>query len=278
LPGSPGKRSSTACSAKPAGSAHDRDGRNGCGRPGWRCAGIGWSSSAPTWVEKTHPIELSRYNESREKNAMSNELWPQPRRRDVGVFSDSTLYIDALDLAAQHDGITPSFLQKELRPRLRALRLVRQQSASVVRRLVDELHLFGWLEMVGTVDRQRTAARARLTPQGQATLELAQTDRQAFASFLLPRQKRSSRVRSGCGRVSRVFEAHRAPGGGLQDPAHPTIEVTTWPTGGESCPVPNTLAGGGQTGKRRGITLFCSQKCVCHLRKSGWQGWQVRQR
>ena len=97
---------------------------------------------------------------------MSDGPWPRPRRRDVGLSSDLTLYIDALDLARQLDGITASLLREELKPRLRALRLVREQSASVARSLVDELQLFGWLQAPATAAGQRGAARA--THRGRA--------------------------------------------------------------------------------------------------------------
>jgi hypothetical protein len=56
--------------------------------------------------------------------------WPQPRRRNVGVFSDLTLYVDALALAGQHDGITMSLLHEELKPRPHALRLVRRHPST----------------------------------------------------------------------------------------------------------------------------------------------------
>jgi hypothetical protein len=124
---------------------------------------------------------------SRRKNGMSVGLWPQPRRRNVGVFSDLTLYVEALDLARQRDGITASLLIEELKPRVRALRLVREQSTSVARSLVDELQLFGWLQAPATAAGQRGAVRARLTADGQAALERAQADRRGFLRLLVGR-------------------------------------------------------------------------------------------
>ncbi len=120
---------------------------------------------------------------------MDSGLWPQPRRRNVGTFSDLSLYVDALELARQWDGITPSLLKEELKPRLYALRLIQEQSTSAVRSLVSELQLFGWLESAGPRARPGTAPGARLTLEGQAILEQARTDRRAFLRALAERMQ-----------------------------------------------------------------------------------------
>jgi hypothetical protein len=118
---------------------------------------------------------------------MRDGIWPQPRRRDVGVFSDLSLYVDALELAQEHGGITATLLQKELGPRLRALLLVRQQSASVTRSLVEELQLFRWLGTVDVSSKRRAPAPVQLTPDGQEVLKQARTNMRAFLRSLAER-------------------------------------------------------------------------------------------
>ena len=65
----------------------------------------------------------------RKEYIMREGLWPRPRRLDVGEFSDLTLYVEALQLAHDRQGITAARLQNELRPRLRSLRFVEKSRA-----------------------------------------------------------------------------------------------------------------------------------------------------
>jgi hypothetical protein len=118
---------------------------------------------------------------------MRDGLWPQPQRRDVGVFSDLSLYVDALELAQHHGGITATLLQKELGPRLRAFRLVRQQSASVTRSLVAELQLFGWLGPFEVSPQRRACIPVQLTADGHEALKQARADPRAFLRSLAER-------------------------------------------------------------------------------------------
>jgi hypothetical protein len=114
---------------------------------------------------------------------MREQLWPRPRRLDVGDFSDLTLYAEALQLAHDPQGITASRLQQDLRPRFRSLRFIEQQSARATRQLLAELRQFGWLELpVGARDQQ-----ARLTAAGQVALAVAHSDWHAFLRHLAER-------------------------------------------------------------------------------------------
>jgi hypothetical protein len=117
---------------------------------------------------------------------MSTKLWPQPLRRDVGAFSDLSLYVDALELACERTGITAKLLKKELRPRLRARRLVKEQSPSGAQNLMEELRLFGWVELLPSTVR-RTSAHGTLTTRGREALILAHDDRTAFLRVLAER-------------------------------------------------------------------------------------------
>ncbi len=77
---------------------------------------------------------------------MDGGLWPRPRHRDVGVFSDLSLYADTLALADELHVITASLLKENLGPRFRSLQLVKEQSVSAAHKLLQELRLFGWVE------------------------------------------------------------------------------------------------------------------------------------
>jgi hypothetical protein len=97
------------------------------------------------------------------------------------VFSDLTLYADALELAGEREGITATRLQRELRPRLHALRFIEEQSRSVARKLVEELQLFGWVDAPGP------GHPARMTSSGREALAKAQSDRRGFLRSLAER-------------------------------------------------------------------------------------------
>jgi hypothetical protein len=119
---------------------------------------------------------------------MSTGLWPQPLRRDVGAFSDLSLYVEALELAEERDGISATLLQEELKPRFRALRLVKKQSANASRKLVEELQLFGWLKAPRPASR-RCGVLAKLTPLGREALERGRDDRTGFRRSLAERMQ-----------------------------------------------------------------------------------------
>jgi hypothetical protein len=118
---------------------------------------------------------------------MSSGQWPKPRHRDVGVFSDLSLYEDALALADELHIITAPSLKENLRPRFRSLHLVEAQSASAAGKLLQELQLFGWLETTRSPSRPHHQPQATITPQGRIALEAARSDRRTFLRFVAER-------------------------------------------------------------------------------------------
>lgn len=81
--------------------------------------------------------------------------WKLPKSRNVGYFTDLSLYSEAMRIASERGTITPSYLQQELSQRTRGLKLVKKQSPRAVNDLVRELQAFGWLQ------------RGRLRPDSQ---------------------------------------------------------------------------------------------------------------
>lgn len=115
-----------------------------------------------------------------EHPSKGNGLWSQPRSRGVGLFTDPTLYAEALQLAHERSVVTASYLQRELGQRLRGLLFVEQQSLRVARDLVRELRLFGWLQAEGKLARPPANAPYTLTPEGHEALAESRRDGRAF--------------------------------------------------------------------------------------------------
>ncbi len=110
--------------------------------------------------------------------------WPAPRSREVGLFTDLTLYAEALALAIEHGAVTVSLLQRELGQRLQKMRLVLRQSPRTVERLMRELRYFDWLQpRRGTTEGLSTAPHV-ITPDGQRALTFSRQDARAFRRLL----------------------------------------------------------------------------------------------
>src|SRR5438128_38715 len=106
--------------------------------------------------------------------------WPKPSSRDVGAFSDLSLYVEALQLAEEQGVLTVPVLKRKLAPRLRGLLPVPEQSQRVAEQLLAELRRFQWLQADGSSQQASSSVPCRLTPEGKATLELA---RQSLDQF-----------------------------------------------------------------------------------------------
>lgn len=106
--------------------------------------------------------------------------WDQPKSRDVGLFTDLTLYAEALQLAADRGAVNASFLQQELSQRMLKLRLVERQSLRVAQHLVRELRLFGWFQPEGKTTRSPVNAPHTLTQKGSEALAESSRDSHAF--------------------------------------------------------------------------------------------------
>jgi hypothetical protein len=103
------------------------------------------------------------------RSYLTERLWPMPKHRTIGSFSDLTLYVDTLACARDSQGITAALLQSALAPRLRASRLVHRQALSTIRSVLEELVGFGWLRR----DDALPAARFALTVEGVTALQTA---------------------------------------------------------------------------------------------------------
>ena len=115
---------------------------------------------------------------------MSSYVWDQPRSRDVGRFTDLTLYAEALQLAQEQVAVTASYLQRELRQRLLGLLLVKQQSPRAVQDLIRELRQFGWLEPVDGFSRPLASAPHTPTEAGSEALALSKSNPHVFRRCL----------------------------------------------------------------------------------------------
>lgn len=77
---------------------------------------------------------------------MNYKFWDTPKSRDVGLFSDISLYAEALDVTIAKQFINVTNLRNELGPRLKGLLSVESQSQRVARDLIRELLEFGWIK------------------------------------------------------------------------------------------------------------------------------------
>jgi len=111
--------------------------------------------------------------------------WPAPSSREVALFTDMSLYADALDLALRNGTINGPSLQRELGQRLQKMRLVLRQSGRTVERLLRELRAFGWLEARSTPKLNITAAPHTINQAGEKALALSGQDARAFRRLLV---------------------------------------------------------------------------------------------
>ncbi len=115
---------------------------------------------------------------------LHNERWPLPRSREVGLFTDLTLYAEALALAQEYGAVTVSLLQRDLGQRMQKMRLVLRQSERTVERLMRELRYFDWLKpRPGSAEKLSTAPHV-ITSEGQQALTLSRKDARAFHRLL----------------------------------------------------------------------------------------------
>jgi len=111
-------------------------------------------------------------------------LWKQPSSYNVGLFTDLTLYAEALQLAEERGLVTAPLLQQELSQRFLRLLLVKRQSPRVAKQLVRELRQFGWLKAAEGLPRPPANAPHVLTPEGRNALAEAQRDKRTFRRHL----------------------------------------------------------------------------------------------
>lgn len=110
--------------------------------------------------------------------------WPEPRVREVALFTDLSLHSEALELAAEQGWISAASLQQQLRQRLHKMRLVLRHGPRTMERLIREQRLFGWLEPVDASTTSLNQAAHKLTAEGAEALQLSQTNPRLFRRLL----------------------------------------------------------------------------------------------
>lgn len=104
-------------------------------------------------------------------------FWPNPSSRQVGLFTDLSLYAEALSLAAENGTLSINYLREELRPRLQRMAFVSEQSRSTVSDLLRELKNFGWLQ-------SGQKQLYEITREGKEALALSNNDSSRFLRLL----------------------------------------------------------------------------------------------
>lgn len=103
----------------------------------------------------------------------------------MGLFTDLTLYAEALEIALEEGWVNTYSLQRELRPRLQKMRLVQRQSIRTVERLIRELRAFGWLQRHPASKKSFVTARHTITSNGREALNISrQKPRKRFRRLL----------------------------------------------------------------------------------------------
>ena len=115
---------------------------------------------------------------------MHNLLWNEPTSRDVGLFSDLTLFAEALNLAAERSAVTVAVLEGELEQRVRGHTLIRPPSSRVAYQLMRELRDFRWLIPCETPRGHLNSASYVLTSDGEDARATWRTDRRRFRRLL----------------------------------------------------------------------------------------------
>lgn len=120
---------------------------------------------------------------------MKQKRWDKPRSRNVGLFIDLSLYLEALRISAERGLITPSHLRQELSQRTWGQIFVEKQSSRTANDLVRELYEFGWLKRKSTESQTAEGAQYILTPAGQRILQLP-SERDVRRQLAIEMQKR----------------------------------------------------------------------------------------
>ena len=118
---------------------------------------------------------------------MKTVLWDEPTSRDVGLFSDLTLFAEALNLASERGVVTSSILENELEQRVRGRALLRNPSPRVAHQLLRELRDFRWLDASETARGDANSMAFVLSPDGEEARSIWRTDRQRFRRLLAAR-------------------------------------------------------------------------------------------
>ena len=116
---------------------------------------------------------------------MTSYHWPKPQSRMVGLFTDLQLFPDALRYASDKPiGITRFDLEEELSHRTQGLLLIDRQSPRRWSDLIREMRYFGWLKVIDSTYKPIDDAKCKITPEGEAVLQIWQSDKEKFFRIL----------------------------------------------------------------------------------------------
>ena len=114
---------------------------------------------------------------------MPSNTWRTPQRRDVGLFTDLSLFSEVLELASEQGVITKHYLIEELSQRVQGLLFVERQSPRGVERLLAEMRNFKWLQPIGP-SKSLENAKYQLTYNGKKALNDFHSSQKEFLRLL----------------------------------------------------------------------------------------------
>lgn len=109
--------------------------------------------------------------------------WPKPKRKDVGLTIDHSLYRETLEYASRLNAISVTSLIENIPLTLRKRLIVDRQSTRGMSELVRELSDFDWIRK----KEEKVAgplAQYELTQEGADVLEIARQDQKRFVHLL----------------------------------------------------------------------------------------------
>jgi hypothetical protein len=111
---------------------------------------------------------------------VADKIWPKPKSRSVGFFTDLRLFSEALEIIFERGIINLQILEDELPQRLQGLMFVERQSNRAAKDLIRELRNFLWIWPVSGSKRPSDTANYKLYPDGKKALDLSKTNKRAF--------------------------------------------------------------------------------------------------
>lgn len=104
--------------------------------------------------------------------------WDKPKSKSVGLFTDLTLFYDALKLCRNLGVINLNVLRKGISQRLIGLRYIEQLKKRAFTDLIRELNEFGWILPKGNKNKEDTFYE--ITTSGLEIIELYEKNRKAY--------------------------------------------------------------------------------------------------
>jgi hypothetical protein len=104
--------------------------------------------------------------------------WKSPESKSVGLFTDLSLYYDALKLCKNLGVINLKVLRAKISGRLIGLRYIEQLKKRAFTDLIRELNEFGWITQ--TSQKKTVDAFYEITLDGIGALELYETSKKNF--------------------------------------------------------------------------------------------------